>query len=204
MKVVIFCHSLLSDWNHGNAHFLRGLCLELLARGVDVQVYEPADAWSARSLLEDAGPDGLAGFARAYPTLRSHRYDEDQLDLPEVLEGADMVLVHEWNRPDLVRRIGEHHAEHPGYSLFFHDTHHRSVTAPDEMRRYDLTHYDAVLAFGEVVRRTYLEHAAPLPGTKPPTCARFRRASARAGSRAIWSGLETLATTSEPPSSKSC
>jgi spore maturation protein CgeB len=158
MKVVIFCHSLLSDWNHGNAHFLRGLCLELLARGVDVQVYEPADAWSARSLLEDAGPDGLAGFARAYPTLRSHRYDEDQLDLPEVLEGADMVLVHEWNRPDLVRRIGEHHAEHPGYSLFFHDTHHRSVTAPDEMRRYDLTHYDAVLAFGEVVRRTYLEN----------------------------------------------
>jgi spore maturation protein CgeB len=158
MKVVIFCHSLLSDWNHGNAHFLRGLCLELVARGVDVQVYEPADAWSVQNLLEDAGPDALTSFADAYPTLQSHRYDERQLDLPEVLAGADLVLVHEWNRPDLVRRIGEHHAENPGYSLFFHDTHHRSITAPDEMRRYDLTHYDAVLAFGDVVRRTYLEN----------------------------------------------
>ena len=29
MKVVIFCHSLISDWNHGNAHFLRGIVAEL-------------------------------------------------------------------------------------------------------------------------------------------------------------------------------
>ena len=25
VDVVIFCHSLVSDWNHGNAHFLRGV-----------------------------------------------------------------------------------------------------------------------------------------------------------------------------------
>jgi hypothetical protein len=31
MRVVIFCHSLVSDWNHGNAHFLRGVARELLA-----------------------------------------------------------------------------------------------------------------------------------------------------------------------------
>jgi spore maturation protein CgeB len=158
MKLVIFCHSLLSDWNHGNAHFLRGLSLELLARGVDVQVYEPADAWSAQSLLGEAGPQAFEGFARAYPELRSSRYDEQQLDLGEALAGADIVLVHEWNSPELVRRIGEHHAEHPDYLLFFHDTHHRSVTAADDMRRYDLTRYDAVLAFGDVVRRTYLDN----------------------------------------------
>jgi spore maturation protein CgeB len=158
MKIVIFCHSLLSDWNHGNAHFLRGLCLELLARGVDVQVHEPVDAWSVQSLLEDAGPDALERFASAFPKLSSHRYEEAQLDLNQALAGADMVLVHEWNSPELVRRIGQHHAEHPGYSLFFHDTHHRSLTAADEMSRYDLTHYDAVLAFGDVIRRTYLEN----------------------------------------------
>ena len=29
MHVVLFCHSLASDWNHGNAHFLRGLVAEL-------------------------------------------------------------------------------------------------------------------------------------------------------------------------------
>ena len=33
MRVVIFCHSLVSDWNHGNAHFLRGVVSELIARG---------------------------------------------------------------------------------------------------------------------------------------------------------------------------
>ena len=27
MTIVIFCHSLISDWNHGNAHFLRGVVL---------------------------------------------------------------------------------------------------------------------------------------------------------------------------------
>ena len=31
MRVVMFYHSLLSDWNHGNAHFLRGIVSELLA-----------------------------------------------------------------------------------------------------------------------------------------------------------------------------
>jgi spore maturation protein CgeB len=158
MKVVIFCHSLVSDWNHGNAHFLRGVCLELLARGVDVRVYEPANAWSVQSLLEDAGPDALERFASAFPKLSSQRYDEAQLDLNEALAGADLVLVHEWNSPELVRRIGEHRAHHPSYSLFFHDTHHRSVTASEEMSRYDLSQYDAVLAFGDVIRRTYLEN----------------------------------------------
>jgi spore maturation protein CgeB len=158
MKIVIFCHSLLSDWNHGNAHFLRGLCLELLARGVEVRVYEPQDAWSVQNLLEDSREDALERFESAYPTLRSIRYQEAQLDLRDALRGADMVLVHEWNSPELVRRIGEHHAAHPDYSLFFHDTHHRSITAAEEMRRYDLSHYDAVLAFGEVVRRTYLKN----------------------------------------------
>ena len=26
----LFTHSLVSDWNHGNAHFLRGIATELL------------------------------------------------------------------------------------------------------------------------------------------------------------------------------
>ena len=33
MRVVMFYHSLLSDWNHGNAHFLRGIVRELIAIG---------------------------------------------------------------------------------------------------------------------------------------------------------------------------
>ena len=41
----MFYHSLLSDWNHGNAHFLRGITAELLGLGHEVRVLEPRDAW---------------------------------------------------------------------------------------------------------------------------------------------------------------
>lgn len=158
MRVVIFCHSLVSDWNHGNAHFLRGIASEILALGHQLCIYEPHDAWSVQNLLKDHGRSALERFRSAYPELRSTRYHENRLDLTRALAGAHLVLVHEWNSPELVRRIGEHHATHPQYTLFFHDTHHRAVTAPDEMRRYDLAHYDGVLAFGEVIRRIYLHN----------------------------------------------
>ena len=29
MRAALFYHSLVSDWNHGNAHFLRGVVTEL-------------------------------------------------------------------------------------------------------------------------------------------------------------------------------
>ncbi|MBW8786089.1 MAG: glycosyltransferase, partial [Novosphingobium sp.] len=37
----------------------------------------------------------------------------------------------------------------------FHDTHHRAVSAPAEMARYDLSAYDGVLAFGEALTQVY-------------------------------------------------
>ena len=55
MKFVLFYHSLVSDWNHGNAHFLRGIVRELMARGHEVALYEPADGWSRSHLLADHG-----------------------------------------------------------------------------------------------------------------------------------------------------
>jgi spore maturation protein CgeB len=33
MKFVYFTHSLASCWNHGNAHFLRGVLRDLIGRG---------------------------------------------------------------------------------------------------------------------------------------------------------------------------
>jgi spore maturation protein CgeB len=71
-------------------------------------------------------------------------------------DGADLVLVHEWNEPSLVAAIGRHRAA-GGYRLLFHDTHHRAVTQPEAMARYDLRHYDGVLAFGTVIRDLYLD-----------------------------------------------
>ncbi len=155
MNVKIFCHSLLSDWNHGNAHFLRGVVWDLKARGHDVAVFEPKNAWSLTNLLADRGPDAVEGFRRAYPGLDSTVYDPAALDLDHALEGADLVLVHEWSDHDLVGRIGEHRKTR-GYRLLFHDTHHRAVTEEASMAAYDLSGYDGVLAFGGVIRDLYL------------------------------------------------
>jgi spore maturation protein CgeB len=156
MKIAVFCHSLVSDWNHGNAHFLRGICSELIARGHDVRVLEPRDGWSRANLVAEQGSEPLADFARAFPQLRSEEYELDELDLDAALDHADLVLVHEWSPPKLVRRIGRHRAR-GGYRLLFHDTHHRAATKPEAMARFDLSNYDGVLAFGEVVRLIYLE-----------------------------------------------
>jgi spore maturation protein CgeB len=156
MCTVLFCHSLISDWNHGNAHFLRGIAMELLARGEEVRVYEPRDSWSLVNLQSEVGPSAIADFHEAYPALSSRRVDPDDIDLDEALEGASLVLVHEWNGHRLVERIGRHRAAGGRYVLLFHDTHHRSVTDPEAMQAYDLQHYDGVLAFGEVIRERYL------------------------------------------------
>jgi spore maturation protein CgeB len=157
VRIVIFCHSLVSDWNHGNAHFLRGVCAELIDRGHDLSVLEPRGGWSRQNLVEREGGAPVAEFGRRFPTLASEEYDLESLDLDLVLEGADLVLVHEWSDPALVARIGRHRAARGHYVLLFHDTHHRAVTAPQEMARFDLSAFDGVLAFGEVIRRLYLE-----------------------------------------------
>ena len=155
MKIRLFYHSLISDWNHGNAHFLRGVVTELISRGHDVKVFEPRDAWSVQNLLQEHGEEPIERFAKAYPGLESVRYDVGTVDLAKALSGADVVIVHEWSDHDLVRRIGELRIKH-NFVLLFHDTHHRLVTEPSSMRAYRLENYDGVLAYGDVLRRLYL------------------------------------------------
>ena len=157
MEFVIFCHSMRSDWNHGNAHFLRGIVAELVARGHGVRAFEPDGAWSAQNLVADHGAGALSSFRRAYPSIAPIVYDPDALDLREALAGADVVLAHEWNTPELVRSIGRHRAREGRYTLLFHDTHHRAVTDAAAMASYDLSAYDAVLAFGDVIRKIYMD-----------------------------------------------
>ena len=155
MKIVLFYHSLVSDWNHGNAHFLRGVATELIERGHDVRIYEPADSWSRANLVQEYGEAPIAEFRQRYPALASQQYELGSLDLEAVLADADLVLVHEWSEHELVRRVGEHHGRKASYTLFFHDTHHRAITAPEQMQAYDLTDYDGVLAYGEVLSELY-------------------------------------------------
>ena len=109
MRIIMFYHSLLSDWNHGNAHFLRGIVQELLQRGHDVQVFEPQDGWSLQNLIKDYGSEKLAEVKKYYPALETNFYELSSLNLDGVLAGADLVLVHEWNDHELVKQVGQHH-----------------------------------------------------------------------------------------------
>jgi spore maturation protein CgeB len=156
MNFALFYHSVRSDWNHGNAHFLRGIVRELQARGHAVKVYEPREGWSLENLRGAHGEAVLERFRSRFPDLQSEFYALDNLDLDEALDDADLVLVHEWNPHELVERIGAHRAAGGPYCLLFHDTHHRSVSEPEQMAAYRLDNYDGVLAFGEAIRERYV------------------------------------------------
>lgn len=155
MNFALFYHSLLSDWNHGNAHFLRGVVWELQRRGHSVTVYEPRDGWSLSHLRREHGEEPLERFRAAYPGLQSQPYELHALDL-EALRSADVILVHEWNDPALVNQLGELRRMSAKLRLYFHDTHHRLITDPAAMQDHDLLAYDGVLAYGQVLRDLYL------------------------------------------------
>lgn len=154
-KLVLFCHSLRSDWNHGNAHFLRGVLSECYFRGFELLALEPRDGWSAANLAHDHGSAALDAWREAYPPVPLEIYTA-RLDLDRVLDGADLVLVHEWTEPELVARIAAHRKSGASYLLLFLDTHHRMFSAPEAIGGLDLDGFDGVLAFGEVLREAYV------------------------------------------------
>jgi spore maturation protein CgeB len=185
MKFVFFVHSLASDWNHGNAHFIRGIVAVLLERGHTVDVYEPADAWSRDNLVRSHGEAPLRAFAKAFPQLHSNVYERD-LDIDAALDGAEISIVHEWNEPWLVRAVGQ-----SSVPALFHDTHHRAATAPDEMRRYDLSGYAGVLAFGNAIAEIYRErswHDRVWTWHEAADVRRFRPLRRRAEGDLVWIG----------------
>ena len=154
MRIVYFTHSLASCWNHGNAHFLRGVLDELIERGHQVRAFEPEGAWSLANLLADHGEAGLAAWRESYPRLSSTTYAPGA-NPAELADGADLVIVHEWNEPALIAALGRARRNGARFLLLFHDTHHRAVSAPQEMRALDLAGYDGVLAFGETLAEVY-------------------------------------------------
>ena len=155
MRFVFYTHSLVSDWNHGNAHFLRGVMRDLVRRGHDALALEPEDAWSRQNLLTQQGPGAVDRFASDFPMLRSEQYGAG-FDHEAALADADVVVVHEWTEPALVARIGELRRDGAPWTLLFHDTHHRAVSAEGDIAGLELEHYDAILAFGETLRERYL------------------------------------------------
>jgi len=159
VRIVLFYQSLISDWNHGNAHFLRGIASELLARGHEVDVYEPRDSWSVQNLVAEHGSKPLSDFEEAFPQLTTHRYEtggHGGPPLQEILDGAQFVIVHEWNEPELIERIGEYRRSNRNFVLLFHDTHHRM--AGHTNLPFSLNDYDGVLAYGQVLTDMYVRN----------------------------------------------
>ena len=154
MKFVLYAHSVVSDWNNGNAHFLRGILSDLTRRGHRTQVLEPEDGWSRTNLIANHGTAPLERFAADFPPLQVATYGPG-FNHEAALDGADVVIVHEWTPPDLVARIGRLRQTSGRFTLLFHDTHHRGVSESEVIEQLPLSDYDAVLAFGETLRRRY-------------------------------------------------
>ena len=156
MHFVFYTHSLVSDWNHGNAHFLRGVMRDLMSRGHSVLALEPVDSWSRKNLLETQGPAAIERFGQDFPGLTARQYDA-AFNHEAAVDDADVVLVHEWTDPELVARLGRARRDGGRFTLMFHDTHHRAVSAEEDIAALTLQHYDVILAFGETLRQRYLK-----------------------------------------------
>jgi len=158
----IFAHSWTSDWNHGNAHFLRGLAQELVNLGHEVHCYEEANSWSRLNLREEgaeAEARALRQFREAFPRLDVRVYQNGpglQSFLDEEMRGANIVLVHEWNQPEVVKALLDR-KHRMGFRALFHDTHHRAYTSAKEILQFNLAQFDGVLAFGGAIRKIYRE-----------------------------------------------
>jgi spore maturation protein CgeB len=162
LAIRYFAHSWMSDWNHGNAHFLRGLARSLVGKGHQVRCYEQLGSWSLSSLIKEEKTLATAAideFRRRFPELDVHFYNNDDTllhFLARELNGADVVIIHEWNDPAVVNTILSL-KKRLGFRALFHDTHHRAYTNAGEILRFQLNKFDGVLAFGEAIRAIYLD-----------------------------------------------
>lgn len=162
LRFRMFAHSWLSDWNHGNAHFLRGLARELANLGHEVRCYEQENSWSRSNLLQEGAEIARSAtqlFYDSFPELPVEFYRNDdsfERFATEQLQGADIVIIHEWNPPRVVNQLLSL-KQKLAFRALFHDTHHRAYTRPGEILQFDLKLFDGILAFGQPIRRIYQE-----------------------------------------------
>ena len=156
MRIVYFTHSLASCWNHGNAHFLRGVLRELIharacRRGLrarrQLEPREPAEG-SRRRRARCLSRAPIRSFPAAATTMTSMSRPPSRQRRRGDRARMERAMARRRASAGLRRRGGR-------FTLLFHDTHHRAVSDPEAIRAFDLDGYDGVLAFGETLAEVY-------------------------------------------------
>ena len=203
MRVVMFYHSLVSDWNHGNAHFLRGVAGgAACARGHEVSVFEPRGWLEPRRIwCASTARRRSTAFERAYPDLHEHSYDardagsgpgagrrrpgaRARVERPRPGRSASASIAAGTARlPAAVPRYAP--------SLRHRPREHGAPTISRLRRRAGVRRGDSRDLPASAAGRS-----ASGPGTRPRTRASSGRSRGRRARRAIWSGSATGATRS--------
>ncbi len=157
----MFTHSLTSDWNNGNAHFLRGLARALMQMGHSLVCWEAESPWSKTHLLADEhqGLHSVDAFHTTYPELQIAHYTNDPKTIVAALQDVDVAIVHEWHSAEFMATLLTA-AEQTRCRLLFHDTHHRASSSPEQIRQLQIERFDGVLAFGEALKEIYVNRFA--------------------------------------------
>ncbi len=161
LQIAYFAHTLRSDWNNGNAHFLRGLLRSMRELGHEITIYEPEDEWSICNLREEElGNRSLEQFHTIYPDLKIVTYPPQQRDSPvfwhSALADTEIVILHEWNPPQLAHCLLAVRDD-LRFRMLFHDTHHRASSSPAQIKLFGIDRFDGILAFGESLTTIFRE-----------------------------------------------
>lgn len=162
LRIHLFAHSLVSDWSHGSAHFLRGLARSLMQMGHRVRCHEELGSWSLVNLVrneQERSIEAIDQFRQQFRELDIHFFERRpgfRDTLKAELRTADVVLIHEWNSPEAVNAILSLKSE-LRFRAFLLDNHHRAFTRAGELLKFHLHLFDGVLAGGEALRRIYAD-----------------------------------------------
>ncbi len=156
LSIAFFLHSIRSDWNNGNAHFLRGLLRSLGRMGHRVITYEREHDWSVNNLLLEGerGRRSLEQFREVYPELEVRFLPGTASGLERELDGFDLMIVHEWNTPELIDQLLGLR-DRLGLRALFHDTHHRASSSPEAIAKLQVARFDGVIVFGRALQQIY-------------------------------------------------
>ena len=132
MRIVMFYHSLLSDWRNSDAHFLRGAARELVERGHDVELYEPDGNPYLANLSKQYGQNPIARLKHSYPSLKFNTYNLTTLEIDKITEKADLVIVGDYNHCELIEKFPAKNFRN--YNLVLHLLHSKTCR---NMENYD-------------------------------------------------------------------